>query len=74
MREREVPEPLVVEPWWRRFGSIALTLLRQIARRPLDPLPRLILADFLEENGAPAWAEFIRLQVRSISRTSPRCT
>jgi uncharacterized protein (TIGR02996 family) len=68
MREREVPEPLVAEPWWRRFGSIALTLLRQIARQPLDPLPRLILADFLEENGAPARAEFIRLQVAEMDR------
>jgi uncharacterized protein (TIGR02996 family) len=68
MREREVPEPLVVEPWWRRFGSTALTLLRQIARQPLDPLPRLILADFLEENGAPARAEFIRLQVAEMDR------
>jgi uncharacterized protein (TIGR02996 family) len=68
VREREVPEPLVVEPWWRRFGSTALTLLRQIAQRPLDPLPRLILADFLEENGAPARAEFIRLQVQQMPR------
>jgi uncharacterized protein (TIGR02996 family) len=64
MREREVPEPFVVEPWWGRFGSTALTLLRQIAQRPFDPLPRLILADFLEENGAPARAEFIHLQVQ----------
>jgi uncharacterized protein (TIGR02996 family) len=67
MREREVPEPLVVEPWWRRFGATALSLLRQIAQRPLDPLPRLILADFLEENGAPARAEFIRLQVAEMN-------
>jgi uncharacterized protein (TIGR02996 family) len=68
MREREVPEPFVAEPWWQQFGSTALTLLRQIAQRPLDPLPRLILADFLEENGAPERAEFIRLQVAEMNR------
>jgi uncharacterized protein (TIGR02996 family) len=70
MLEREVPEPFVVEPWWQRFGSMAMALLHQIARRPTDPAPRLVLADFLEEAGESDRAEFIRLQVREMPSRS----
>jgi len=64
MFERVVPEPFVVEPWWRRFGNTAKKLLYAVAQRPLDPEPRLVVADFLEEAGESDRAEFIRLQVQ----------
>lgn len=38
-------------------------LLAPILACPEDDLPRLIAADWLEENGLPQWAEFIRLQI-----------
>ena len=36
--------------------------LRMIVANPDDHVPRLVFADFLEENGDPARAEFIRVQ------------
>ena len=39
-------------------------LLRAVAAAPADDLPRLVLADWLDENGQPLRAEFIRLQCR----------
>jgi uncharacterized protein (TIGR02996 family) len=63
MGERSVPEPWVVEPWWKRFDSTVLALLGHVARQPLDPLPRLVLADAREEHDETARAQFIRLQV-----------
>ncbi len=66
MRARPVPEPFNREPWWQRFGFEVQAWLRQIAQFPGDPLPRLILADALEEADAPARAEFIRLQVQRL--------
>src|SRR5438270_4460779 len=40
------------------------TLLRAIETNPEDDAPRLVYADWLEENGNQPRAEFIRLQVR----------
>src|SRR5262249_41365819 len=39
-------------------------LLNAILRQPEDDVVRLVYADWLEENGAPARAEFIRVQCR----------
>jgi uncharacterized protein (TIGR02996 family) len=38
------------------------TLFRAICENPADDTPRLVYADWLEENGRPERAEFIRLQ------------
>jgi uncharacterized protein (TIGR02996 family) len=38
-------------------------LLRAIIENPADDAPRLVYADWLDEHGDPARAEFIRLQV-----------
>src|SRR5262245_41051449 len=37
--------------------------LRTICERPRDDAPRLVFADWLEENGRPQRADFIRLQI-----------
>ena len=41
---------------------------------PDDDVPRLVFADWLEENGQADWAEFIRVQVEieSVPRSDPR--
>jgi uncharacterized protein (TIGR02996 family) len=39
-------------------------LLRAVCANPDDDTPRLVFADWLDENGEPERAEFIRLQVR----------
>jgi uncharacterized protein (TIGR02996 family) len=39
--------------------------LRTIIENPDDDTPRLVFADWLEENGDPERAEFIRLQIQS---------
>ena len=39
-------------------------LLAAVCANPNDDLPRLVFADWLDENGEPERAEFIRLQVR----------
>ena len=38
-------------------------LLAAIRALPDDDAPRLALADWLEENGAPNWADLIRVQI-----------
>src|SRR5688572_4626752 len=47
--------------------------LQDIIAHPEDDAPRLIYADWLDEHGLPARAEFIRLQCRSaaLSPTDP---
>ncbi len=40
-----------------------LALLAECRCRPADDLPRLVLADWLDENGQPERAEFVRVQV-----------
>lgn len=40
-----------------------VALLAACRARPADDLPRLVLADWLDENGQPERAEFVRLQV-----------
>jgi uncharacterized protein (TIGR02996 family) len=46
-------------------------LLRAIAAQPDEDTPRLMYADWLDENGQPERAEFIRVQVAH--STFPRC-
>jgi uncharacterized protein (TIGR02996 family) len=36
--------------------------LRAICEQPADDAPRLVFADWLDENGEPDWADFIRVQ------------
>lgn len=43
-------------------------LLKAICENPDDDTPRLVFADWLQENGEEARAEFIRLQVRHAER------
>jgi uncharacterized protein (TIGR02996 family) len=43
-------------------------LLRSILARPEDDAPRLVYADWLEENGQGERAEFVRVQIRLASR------
>jgi len=48
-------------------------LLAAIAASPDDDLPRLVYADWLDENGCPLRAEFIRLQIEIAKKeTLPR--
>jgi uncharacterized protein (TIGR02996 family) len=50
-----------------------VALLAEIKERPWDDLPRLILADWLEDHGEADRAEFIRLQCRlaALDETDP---
>ena len=50
--------------------SVEAALLRAIRDTPDDDLPRLALADWLDENGVPERAEFLRVQVE-LSRLPP---
>jgi uncharacterized protein (TIGR02996 family) len=43
-------------------------LLRAVCEHPDDDTPRLVFADWLDENGEPDRAEFIRLQI-AVDRT-----
>lgn len=43
----------------------ATGLLEAIARDPADDVPRLVYADWCEDNGDPDRAEFIRLQIQA---------
>jgi uncharacterized protein (TIGR02996 family) len=49
-----------------------LALIRTCKESPEDITPRLVLADWLEENGDPDRAEFIRLQFQRRSKDSSR--
>ena len=44
--------------------SLEAAFLRDIHERPHDDTPRLVYADWLDENGRPERAEFIRVQCR----------
>ena len=44
--------------------SIEQAFLADIIAHPDDDAPRLIYADWLEENGQPERGEFIRLQIK----------
>jgi uncharacterized protein (TIGR02996 family) len=46
----------------------AAAFLRAIIAAPDDDLPRLVYADFLDEHGDPARAEFIRVQCELAKR------
>jgi uncharacterized protein (TIGR02996 family) len=49
-------------------------LLQAIWAEPDDDAPRMVYSDWLEENGQPERAEFIRIQIElaSLTRPSPR--
>ncbi len=47
-------------------------LFRAVCESPDDDTPRLVFADWLEENGDLERAEFIRLQVRLAPSDAPR--
>src|SRR5437870_8567401 len=60
---RTPPSPLPAEPYWQTLpGSRAL--LHAIAEEPTDEGLRLILADWLDDHGESARAEFIRIQLQ----------
>ncbi|HVK09244.1 MAG TPA: TIGR02996 domain-containing protein [Gemmataceae bacterium] len=46
-------------------------LLRAVIETPADDAPRLVYADWLDDHGRPAWAEFIRLQVAAAREPCP---
>jgi uncharacterized protein (TIGR02996 family) len=48
----------------KKKATLADAFLRDISEHPEDDAPRLIYADWLDENGQPERAEFIRLQCR----------
>ncbi len=60
---------------WEAAGLAAdhAALLAGVVAAPDDDLPRLVYADWLDENGDPARAEFIRLQcwIAERERTAP---
>ncbi len=45
--------------------------LRSIFAAPADDLPRLVFADWLDENNQPEWAELIRLGCESATQPDP---
>lgn len=47
--------------------------LRAICAHPSDVTPRLVFADWLDENGEPERAEFIRLQIRIDDWSNKTC-
>jgi uncharacterized protein (TIGR02996 family) len=47
-------------------------LLRAIIENPADDTPRLVFADWLDENGEPERAEFVRLQCHLTRARLPR--
>lgn len=49
------------------------SLLAAIMANPDDDLPRLIFADWLEENGEPERAEFIRVQCELAGMSNEKC-
>jgi uncharacterized protein (TIGR02996 family) len=49
--------------------SMKEAFLRAIVERPDDDTPRHVYADWLEENGEPERADFIRLQIRAWALT-----
>jgi uncharacterized protein (TIGR02996 family) len=55
------------------FATAGDVLLREVLERPADDSPRLILADWLDEHGDEARAEFIRLQVEWARRFRCDC-
>ena len=48
-----------------------VALVRAVLESPFDDAPRLVYADWLEENGRPGRAEFIRAQVELARGPAP---
>jgi uncharacterized protein (TIGR02996 family) len=64
---RKVREPFPIDPWFRKRPGCHHLLLA-LAEEPWDELVRLALADWLEEHGENARAEYMRLHTASRSR------
>jgi uncharacterized protein (TIGR02996 family) len=62
-RRRIPPQPLPIEPFFRRLRGCE-GFLQAIAEEPHDDLHRLVLADWLDEHGHGLRAEFIRLSLQ----------
>lgn len=62
-RRRIAPQPLPLEPFFRRLRGCE-GILQAIAEEPHEDLHRLVLADWLDEQGHPLRAEFIRLSLQ----------
>jgi uncharacterized protein (TIGR02996 family) len=63
------PEPTPQQRWDRAgVGRDHASLLAAVLAEPDEDAPRLVYADWLEENGDPARAEFIRVQCRLAQR------
>jgi uncharacterized protein (TIGR02996 family) len=60
---RVVPSPFPIEPWFRRFPGVE-GFLEAAAHEPWEDAHRLILADWLEDQGEQERGEFLRLQVQ----------
>jgi uncharacterized protein (TIGR02996 family) len=63
MPRRTPPSPLPAEPYWQGLPG-SRGLLHTVAEEPWDEGLRLILADWLDDHGETARAQFIRLQVQ----------
>lgn len=61
IHQREVPDPLPVEPFFRGMAG-AEAFLRAVAEEPLEDAHRLAFADWLDDHGHAARADFVRLQ------------
>jgi uncharacterized protein (TIGR02996 family) len=66
---REPPDPLPIEPYFKKIRG-AEAFLRAIAEEPLEDSHRLAFADWLDEHDHAARAEFIRLQCQRASLPS----
>jgi uncharacterized protein (TIGR02996 family) len=53
--------------------SMKQAFFRAVIESPDDDAPRLVYADWLDDNGDPARAEFIRLQVQEWALTHGQC-
>src|SRR4051794_22467713 len=58
---RTPPRPLPIEPYFRSVPG-SEPFLQVIAESPDDDMTRLVFADWLEDHGQPARAEFNRVQ------------
>lgn len=47
------------------MNDTKLAFLKEIRKNPVDNLPRLVYADWLEEHGEPEYAEYIRFAIEN---------
>lgn len=55
------------EPAYHARMTTRGALLEGVYANPADDLPRLVLADYLDETGEPDWAELIRVQTALVN-------